>query len=91
MRCLSTVGLQVQMNGELLLPCRPTRGLSQRDPISPYLFILCREGLSCMLKIYDGGWIEKGILVGVQTPWISHLLFADDCLIFMNADCHHSS
>lgn len=39
-----------------------------------------------MLKSYDGGWIDRGIRVGVHAPWISHLLFADDCLIFMRAD-----
>ena len=39
-----------------------------------------------MLLNYDGGWIDRGIRVSASAPWISHLLFADDCLIFMKAD-----
>ena len=70
----------------------PTRGLRQGDPLSPYLFLLVAEGLSCMLK----GAEERGELEGVkvcrETPAISHLLFTYDSLILMhankeNADC----
>lgn len=43
-----------------------------------------------MLKNYDGGWIDRGIRVSNRAPWISHQLFADDCLIFMKAD-HRSA
>ena len=39
-----------------------------------------------MLKNYDGGCIDIGIRAGMRSPWISHLLFADDCLVFMKAD-----
>lgn len=90
MQCVSTVSFQVKVNGELLPSFRPTRGLRQGDTISPYLFLLCGEGLSCMLKNYDGGWIDRGIRVSTRAPWISHLLFANDCLIFMKSD-HRSA
>lgn len=39
-----------------------------------------------MLKNCDGVWIDRDILVSYSAPWISLLLFADDCLIFMKAD-----
>lgn len=39
-----------------------------------------------MLKNYGGGWIDRGIRAGLRSPWVSHLLFADDCLVFMKAD-----
>ena len=61
----------------------PTRGIRQGDPISPYLFLLCAEGLSCLLKAV--GHLSKGVRVGVHSPWISHLLFADDCIVFSEA------
>ena len=86
MKCVNSVSFQVKVNGELLPPFHPSRGLQQGCLVSPYLFLLCGEGLSCMLKNYDGGWIDRGIRVGTRSPWISHLLFADDFLVFMKAD-----
>jgi hypothetical protein len=86
MRCVSTLSFQVKVNGERLETFKPSRGIRQGDPISPYLFLLCGEGLSSLLKYYDGGWIDRGILLSPKSPWISHLLFADDCLVFIKAD-----
>jgi hypothetical protein len=87
MRCVRIVSLEVKVNGELLPSFKLTRGLRQGDPILPYLFLLCGEWLSSLLKNYDAGWIDRGIRVSFQAPWISHLLlFADDCLVFMKAD-----
>lgn len=31
------------------------------------------------------GLISRGVRVGIHCPWISHLLFADDCMIFTQA------
>jgi hypothetical protein len=86
MRCVSTLSFQVKVNGERLETFKPSRGIRQGDPISPYLFLFCGEGLSSLLKYYDGGWIDRGIRVSPKSPWISHLLFADDCLVFIKAD-----
>ena len=38
--------------------------------------------VSCMLKIIGASQLKKGIRVGIHAPWVSHLLFADDCIIF---------
>lgn len=64
---------------------RPTRGIRQDDPISPYLFLICAEGLSCALKAVGPVHLSRGVRVGIHSPWISHLLFADDCIIFSEA------
>jgi hypothetical protein len=29
--------------------------------------------------------LARGVRVGVHAPWISHLLFADDCIVFSEA------
>ena len=50
MRCVTNVRYAVRINGELSEPFVPTRGLRQADPISPYLFLICGEGLSCLMK-----------------------------------------
>jgi hypothetical protein len=86
MKCITSVSFSVRVNGALSQPFNPTRGIRQGDPISPYLFLLCAEGLTSMLKNCGPQYIAKGIRVGIHAPWISHLLFADDSMIFMQAN-----
>jgi hypothetical protein len=85
MKCVTSISFSVRVNGLLSAPFKPTRGIRQGDLISPYLFLLCSESLSCMLKARGPQFISRGIKVTQQAPWISHLLFADDCLIFTQA------
>ena len=63
MMCVTTVSYSVLINGEPKGSIVPTQGLRQGDPISPYLFLLCAEGLSAMLRKNENGGIPRGIAV----------------------------
>jgi acyl-CoA thioesterase FadM len=77
------------VNGRLSPVFTPTEGIRQGDPMSLYLFLLCAdEGLSSMLKFPGPQFLSKEIRVGIHAPWVSHLLFADDCLVFTQASEH---
>src|SRR4051812_26288875 len=75
MGMVSSVSFSVLFNGEKLESFKPTRGIRQGDPISPYLFLIAAEGLSCLLKSNSQSSVV-GIKVAPMTPTINHLLFA---------------
>lgn len=86
MRCVTNVRYAVRVNGELTAPVVPSRGIRQGDPISPYLFLLCTEGLSSLLLQKEICGELHGIRNGRSGPPISHLLFADDSIFFARSD-----
>lgn len=69
----------------------PQMGLRQGCPLSPYLFIICAEVFSVMLQKAEGRGLIHGLRFGNNIN-VSHLLFANDSLIFLRAsaeDCRH--
>jgi hypothetical protein len=49
MQCIKTVTFSILINGEPSDSFCPNRGLRQRDPLSPYIYIMCAEILSGMI------------------------------------------
>lgn len=60
----------------------PSRGLRQGDPLSPYLFILCTVVLSGLCHQAQENEDLSGVCVARQSPYVNHLLFADDTMFF---------
>ena len=60
----------------------------QGDPLSPYLFVIAMEALSCLLqRAVNGGFLLafKVRGQGGEGAEVSHLLFTDDTLLFCKA------
>ncbi|RVX23698.1 putative mitochondrial protein [Vitis vinifera] len=89
--CVSIVSYSVSVNGELVGPFYPGRELRQGDPLSPYLFIICAEGLSSLIKQAERRGDIHGCRICRGAPRISHLLFVDDSFFFFRADAVESS
>jgi hypothetical protein len=85
MHAVTSVETNVKWNGARAEYFRPQRGIRQGDPISPYLFVLCMDKLSHLIlhAVNRGEW--KGIKAGRHGPTVSHLMFADDLLLFGEA------
>jgi hypothetical protein len=84
MKRVTSVRFTICANGEMLPYFTPTRVLRQGDPLSPYLFLICGEGFTTLLNSF-GNYVDRGIRVTPRSPWINHLLFVDDSLIFLKA------
>ena len=80
--CITTVSYSILMNGEPKGLIQPSRGLRQGDPFSPYLLLFCAKGLNALItKAVEVGEVI-GFLICKRGPKITHLFFADDCLLF---------
>uniref|UniRef100_A0A803P0Z6 Reverse transcriptase domain-containing protein n=1 Tax=Cannabis sativa TaxID=3483 RepID=A0A803P0Z6_CANSA len=86
MSCVTTVSYSILLNGRPLKKFFPRRGIRQGDPLSPYLFILCNEVFSRLLTNEQNKGLLHGIRVARNGPVISHLMFADDTIIFLRAN-----
>ena len=73
------------INGEPMGNIKPSQGICQGDPLSPYLFLLCLEGLHRMIKkAADNGDIQ-GVSICRNGPKLTHLFFANNSLLFCRA------
>jgi len=85
MLCVETSSFSVVINGSLYGFLPGKCGVRQADPLSPYLFLVCMEYLSRMLKIAsqqpDFHYHPK-----CAFHHICHLTFVDDILLLCRGD-----
>lgn len=86
MKPMSTVSYKIKVNGVLSDKIVPERGLRQGDPLSPYLFILAADALSHMMSSALREGRIKGIQLAWSAPTLTHLFFADDAVVFAQAN-----
>lgn len=83
--CIRSVSFSVLVNGSPARFFGNSRGLHQGDPLSLLLFIMVTEVLSKMIEKMEMSYIS-GFKVGQEEVTVSHLQFADDTMIFYDAD-----
>jgi len=63
----------------------PYKDLYQGDAISPYLCLICVEGLSALIGDRDARKLIHGVKVASTTSRVSQLFFANDSLLLVKA------
>lgn len=89
--CVRTVTYNFCVNGSVVGPVIPRKGLRQGDPLSPYLFLLCVEGLSNAIDDASSDGKVHGCQISPTAPIISHLLFADDSFLIFRGTTEEAS
>ncbi|XP_074297779.1 uncharacterized protein LOC141628551 [Silene latifolia] len=69
--CISTVTYNIIINGEPSSTFKPSCGLRQGDPLSPYLFIMCMEILSCQLHTTEKSNAINGLKISRDAPHLA--------------------
>jgi len=91
-QCISTVRFSVLINGSPFGFFCSSRGLRQRNHLSPLLFVVVNEDLSRMMSTTMNRGLLSGFSVGSRNNddhLVSHLLCANDTLIFCETNHDH--
>lgn len=85
-QCISTVSFSILLNGSPHGFFRPKCGLRQRYPLSPFLFVLVTEVITWLIHREEAGGTLHGIKIARHAPPITNVLFADDIMLFCQAN-----
>ncbi|XP_048490396.1 uncharacterized protein LOC125492264 [Beta vulgaris subsp. vulgaris] len=86
MSVITTPSISVLWNGEITQEFKPSRGIRQGDPLSPYIFVLCMERLSLLIQQKLDLKLWKPLMI-TKDIGLSHLFYADDVFLFGRASC----
>jgi len=78
---LSTTTYSVMVKGRPTGIFKGNKGIRQGDPLSPYIFVIAMELWSIQMDIAIALGNIQPIKKGMRN-YVSHLLYADDMLIF---------
>lgn len=60
-------------------------GIRQGGPLFPYLFLICAEGFTALLKKAERNRLLSGVKIAKDSPTLTHIFFADCSLLFYKA------
>lgn len=67
--CIKSVTYSFVNKGAVFGNVRPQRGIRQGDPLSPYIYLFCAEGLSSIIRRHEnadlihGMYIARGLFI----------------------------
>ena len=78
--CMESASVSVLVNGSPTEEFKPTRGLRQRDPLAPFLFLVVAEGLVGIVRQTLKANLLTNLKIGCNEIKMCILQFADDTL-----------
>lgn len=86
MTCVTTISYAVLVNSQSSSIIFPTRGIHLRDPISPYLYLICTEGLNLLLNEVEKCFKIKGLKVARGSQTFNYMFFVDYNIVLCRAN-----
>jgi len=78
---ISSAFFSILINGSPSHSFKPSRGILQGDPISPFLYIIVVEGIGIFIKSTWASSSLKGISISPTSNPLTHLQFVDNTLL----------
>ena len=88
MECVRTVSYSILVNREPRGMINPSKGIRQQDPLSPFLFLLCIEGLHGLIMQATRAKEINGFSLCKRGPKLNPppFFFGSDNLLFCRAN-----
>ncbi|GKV34400.1 hypothetical protein SLEP1_g42775 [Rubroshorea leprosula] len=83
MECLSTARVSILVNGSPMEEFAMGKGLTQGDPLSPFLFLMVGEGLHGLVQKSKRAGLLHGLEIGQRETSISLFQFVVDTVIIV--------
>lgn len=90
MKCVRSVRLSFLINEVPYSIFTLTQGIQQEDPLSPYLFIICVDGLFVMIRHAERHNLFAGLRFRVLALLFSTYFFADNNALFCKANSQNA-